>query len=252
VRSKTSLSILAIVVSVLFLAAFACNNGNDGETKEKGTPTNGSTTSGSAPAPAGLRDIAGEYEATGTNPNGGSPYKAGLEVREHDDVYQFSWDSGGNSYDGVGVMTDNAVAVAYTEGTSGKGCGVVLYKIGADGSLDGKAGYWGVNSAESEKATRISGTGLEGKYDIKGTTPEGKDYKGTLEIRQDGEGYTFVWNTGSTLEGFGVQTGDKVAVGFGGKQCSFVSYEVKPDGTLDGKWGGRGSKSFGTEIAKKK
>ncbi len=214
--------------------------------------TNTSTPSGSTPAPSVPKNIAGEYDANGTNTNGGSPYKASLLVTSRDDVYQFSWDSNGNKSDGVGVMTDNAVAVAYTDGTNGKGCGVVLYKIGADGSLDGKAGYWGVNSAESEKATRTSGTGLDGKYDITGTSPDGKDYKGTLEVKQDGEGYTFAWKTGNNLEGFGVKTGDKVAVGFGGKQCAFVSYEVKPDGTLDGKWGGRGAKSFGTEIAKKK
>jgi hypothetical protein len=235
---------------VLFLAGFACNTGSDNT-----AVTNTATTTNSAPAssaPAAPKSIEGEYNATGTNTNGGSPYKADLIVNTHGDVYQFTWDSGGKSSDGVGVMTDNTVAVAFTEGTSGKGCGVVLYKIGADGSLDGKAGYWGVDSAESEKATRTSGSDLEGKYDVTGKNPDGRDYKGTLQIKKDGEGYTFAWNTGNSFEGFGIRSGDKVAVGFGGKQCSFVSYEVKPDGTLDGKWGGKGSKSFGTETAKKK
>jgi hypothetical protein len=238
---------------VLFLVGFACNSGSDSGTTTSNTSTvNSTTTTSSSPAASIPKSIEGEYSATGTNTNGGSPYKADLIVNTHGEVYQFTWDSNGKGSDGVGVMTDNAVAVAFTEGTSGKGCGVVLYKIGADGSLDGKAGYWGVDSAESEKATRTSGSDLEGKYDVAGKSPEGKDYKGTLEVKKDGEGYAFVWNTGKTLEGFGVKTGDKVAVGFGGKQCSFVSYEVKPDGTLDGKWGGKGSKSFGTETAKRK
>lgn len=157
----------------------------------------------------------------------------------------------GKTYDGVGVMTDSTIAVSYTEGSNGKGCGVVLYKINSDGSLDGKSGYWGVNSAESEKATRTSGTDLDGKYDITGKNPEGKEYKGTLEVKKSGAGYSFVCNAGSSFEGLGVKSGDKVAVGFGGKQCAFVSYEAKPDGTLDGKWGGQGSTSFGTEVARR-
>ena len=43
------------------------------------------------------------------------------------------------------------------------------------------------------------------------------------------------------FNGFGIQTGDKASIGFGGQQCGFVSYEIKPDGTLEGKWGGQGS-----------
>lgn len=246
-KMKSSLLTLLIVAAVLFSAAFACS---DSDTKTSNT---GTTAVNNTPAAkTTTKDIAGNYSATGTNPNGGAQYKADLVVTPRDDVYQFSWTSGGKSYDGVGVMTDDRVAVSYTDGTDGKGCGVVLYKIGSDGSLDGKAGYWGVNSAESEKATRTSGTDLEGKYDITGKNASGKDYKGTLEIKKDGEGFTFAWNAGTTFTGFGIRAGNYVAVGFGGKQCAFVGYDIQADGTLDGKWGAQGLKKFGTEVAKKK
>jgi hypothetical protein len=129
---------------------------------------------------------------------------------------------------------------------------VILYKIGADGSLDGKAGYWGKNDDESEKATRTSGTGVEGEYTVTGENPDGKEYKGTLSIKSEGSGYSAVWNTGGTLTGFGIKQGDKLAVGIGGKQCGFVAYEVASDGTMNGKWGSVGSTSVGTETAKKK
>jgi hypothetical protein len=162
------------------------------------------------------------------------------------------WNSGGRQYDGVGVQTDSAVAVAFTEGDTGKGCGVILYKIGSDGTLDGKAGYWGEDASESETAKRTGGTDLEGDYGISGKNTAGKEYKGKLNVRKNGEGYDFSWSAGITLEGFGVKQGDKVAVGFGGKACGFVSYEVGSDGTMTGKWGGSGSKEFGTEVAKKK
>lgn len=257
-RKYRVLSPLMLVILFVSVFGFSCSKGSTTTTSSNSnTSTANTANSAATPAPttapvAVKKDIAGEYDATGTNPDGGAPYKASLVVTPRDDVFQFSWASGSSKYDGVGVMTDNSVAVSYTSGSDGKGCGVVLYKIGADGTLDGISGYWGNNNAEKEKAVRDRGTDLEGRYEISGTNTGGKPYKGELNVKKDGEGYAFEWNAGSILSGFGIKTGDKVAVGFGGKQCSFVSYEVKPDGTLDGKWGGQSAKSFGTEIAKKK
>lgn len=251
---KHSALTLFIVLGTLLAIGLACGNSDNTATTNTGTTSaanSGNTSGGISTAPA-PKDISGQYDATGTNVNGGGNYKASLVVTPHDDVYQFSWNSGGKDYDGVGVKTDNAVAVSYTDGPNGKGCGVVLYKIGPDGTLDGKAGYWGVNKSEAEKAVRKQGTDLEGQYDITGTNTDGKEYKGQLNVKKDGEGYTFSWNAGATFEGFGVKSGDKVAVGFGGKQCAFVSYDVDASGTLNGKWGGQGAKTFGTEVAKKK
>lgn len=258
---KTTFYILLIFVSVVFLTAFACgtdkqeNMAVDKKAAENTNSTNTASSTpakASTPAPSAPKDIAGKYDVTGTNENGAGEYKGTLEVIDHDEVYQFSWDTAGKKYDGVGVQNSSAVAVAFTEGTNGKGCGVVLYKINSDGSLDGKAGYWGVNTSESETATRTSGSDLVGEYDIKGKNPDGKDYTGKLSVKSEGSGYTFKWTGANTLEGFGIKQADTVAVGLGGKQCGFVSYVVKGDGTLDGKWGGYGSTDVGTETAKKK
>lgn len=236
----------------LALVGFACNQ-SDTTPVDKVPSTPSAPPSNSAAAPAArTAEIAGDYTITGTNEAGAGQYGGELKITKRDDVYQFSWSSGGRTYDGVGVRTDNNVAVAFTEGRDGKGCGVVLYKIGDNGSLDGKAGYWGVNQAEMEKATRTSGADLEGNYDVSGSNPGGNDYKGKLAVKKDGVGYAFTWDTGVTSSGFGIRTGDMVAVGIGGAQCGFVSYEIKADGSLDGKWGGQGSKSVGTEVARKK
>ncbi len=256
-RSYNTLSTLALLILAVALIGPGCGKSMSSTTNAGNAVPNNTASATSTPAPtaspaAAKVNIGGEYDATGTNPDGGTTYKASLLVTPRDDVYQFSWVSGGSKYDGVGVMTDNTVAVSYTSGSDGKGCGVVLYKIGADGTLDGISGYWGNNSAEKEKAIRDRGTDLEGRYEISGTNTGGKPYKGELNVKKDGEGYSFEWNAGSLLSGFGIRTGDKVAVGFGGKQCAFVAYEVKTDGTLDGKWGGQSAKSFGTEIAKKR
>lgn len=231
-----------------------------------GTNTNTSTASNTAtntaantapantapPPPAAPKNLAGNYEANGTNPDNGEPYKADLTIAQQGDVLQFSWKSGGQDYDGVGVQSGNAVAVAYTTGKDGKGCGVVLYKINSDGSMDGKVGYWGENKMETEKAVRKSGSDLEGEYEISGKNPDGQEYKGKLSVKKEGLGYDFLWSAPDTLQGFGIKAGELVAVGFGGKQCAFVGYDIKSDGTLDGSWGGRGVKKLGTEVAKKK
>jgi hypothetical protein len=219
------------------------------------TSSNGPTTTTddveNVPKPV-EKDIAGNYAATGTNPDGQGEYKADLAITKQGEVFQFSWVSAGRDYDGVGVVNGDHAAVSYVDGTNGKGCGVVLYQITEDGSLQGKVGYWGVNEAEVETARRTGGSDLEGDYSIKGTNPEGKDYAGKLTVSKAGEGYKFKWDAGASLEGFGIRGGDMVAVGFGGKQCAFVGYDIKDDGTLDGKWGNAASKVFGTEIAKKK
>lgn len=124
------------------------------------------------------------------------------------------------------------------------------YELLGDGTLDGKWGYWGVNESGTERAMRTSGAGLAGNYDATGKNPDGSGYKATLSIAPSGGGYKFDWSNDSS--GFGVKRGSNVSVGIGGSRCAFVAYEIKPDGMLDGIWGGYGSNKTGTEKATKK
>ena len=121
--------ILSVVAAILFTAAFACNS-DSGSSTSNGSSNSSSNSTTSTNSSS--HNIAGDYKADGTNPNG-QKYSADLKVTPHDDVYQFTWVSGKSSYDGVGVMTDNEVAVSFAgDGGSGKGCGVVLYKIASE------------------------------------------------------------------------------------------------------------------------
>jgi hypothetical protein len=193
-------------------------------------------------------DIAGDYSIVGSNEDG-SPYRGGLAIIKHGDVYQFRW-TAGKQYDGIGVPNGNVVAVAFTGGSNGKGCGVVSYQLLADGSLDGVWGYWGVNEMGSEKGTRTSGSNLAGGYNMTGTNPNGSLYKADLSIAPRGSGYTFAWSNNTS--GFGIKQGNTVSVGIGGPRCAFVAYEIKSDGVLEGVWGGYGTDKTGTETATKK
>jgi hypothetical protein len=252
---RNSNNLVSIVTLLCLLAVFglACGGtGSDTSSNPIASTNNSPADTDKSAKPVQGKDIAGSYSVTGSNVDGAGNYSGNLTVTKRDDVYQFSWASGAKTYDGVGVQTGNTVAVAFTEGADGKGCGVVLYSIASNGDLDGKAGYWGVNSAETEKAKRVSGTDLAGEYHIEGTNTEGGVYKGKLATKKDGDGYAFEWNTGSVAKGFGIRQGDTASIGIGGQQCGFVSYEVKADGTLEGKWGGQSTRKFGTEVAKKK
>ena len=248
---------IATMVAGLVVFAVGCNLSKSSSSATSSAPNeNKGSSSSSSPAtttsdtntpPAPAPDIAGKYDIVGTNPDGGS-YKGTLEVIARGDVYQFRWNAG-SQYDGVGVQNGNIVAVAYTTGTDGKGCGVVDYDIRADGKLEGKWGYWGTNEAGTESATRTSGSDLVGEYDATGKNPDGKQYKSKLTVEPAGNLYRFVWS--NNTDGIGIKRGNNVAVGIGGARCGFVTYQVQSNGTLDGLWGGGGSDKTGTEKATK-
>jgi hypothetical protein len=240
---------LLVILALLIAVTTACNLGRKSATKsdEKGGSSAGNaSTATSAPA-VPVANIAGKYNITGTNPDGAA-YKGTLEVIPHGDVYQFRWNAG-SQYDGVGIVNGDVSAVSFTSGENGEGCGVVDYVIQSDGTLDGKWGYWGVNESGTERATRTSGSGLEGIYDATGRNPTGKEYKTKISVESNGSLYKFVWT--NNTEGVGIKQGNNIAVGIGGNRCGFVAYRIKPDGTLDGIWGGSGSDGTGTEIAVK-
>ncbi len=162
-------------------------------------------------------DIAGDYAVVGTNEDG-SPYKGALKVIKHGDVYQFRWDAG-KQYDGIGIPNGNAVAVAFTGGNNGEGCGVVIYQALSGGTLEGNWGYWGVNEMGTEQATRTSGSGLAGGYNVVGKNPNGSGYKAQLSITPRASGYQFAWSNNAS--GFGIRQGNTVSVGIGGPRCAF-------------------------------
>jgi hypothetical protein len=227
----------SVVVMALFLIVFALMNTSAAIPQAHDSPR---------PSPS-TANVAGRYSVVGTNPDGGQ-YTGSLEIVAQGSVYQFRWNAG-TQYDGVGVKNGRTIAVAFANGSDGSGCGVVDYTVLSDGRLDGKWGYWGTNASGTERANRISGRGLQGEYSAAGMNPNGTRYQVNISVREAGGRYKFTWSNQS--EGFGILRGDNLAVGIGGERCGFVVYEIKPDGSLDGVWGGSGTERTGTEKAKK-
>ena len=245
-------AVLLFVIAAITLAA--CSTATKpAETKAPETnkaSTNNAANSSSTSKTGG--DLAGTYTVNGTGPDGKS-YDGEMVVTKRDAVYQMSWKTGDDSYDGVALQSGNTIAAAYSTGTDGKGCGAIVYKVNADGSLDGTWGEWGVNSSGNEKAIPEGGSkDGTGAFTATGINADGSPYKGKLNITKGGSDvYQFAWSTGNNYIGTGIRMGDYLAAGSGAKQCGFVIYEAKGD-TLEGKWGVPGSTSLGTEKAIKK
>ena len=90
--------------------------------------------------------LAGDYDATGKNPNG-KEYKEKLTVESAGNLYKFSWS---NNTEGLGIKQGDNVAV----GIGGARCGFVAYEIKSDGTLDGIWGGYGSEKTGTEKATK--------------------------------------------------------------------------------------------------
>lgn len=241
---------IGLVVFCAVLAACG-NEGNSTKRKKRADRNDrpGKTTA-TAEARATTPDVAGSYTITGTNQNG-SPYHGTLDVKAQGDVLQFHWVTGPTEYDGIGVAFDRTIGVAFAVGLDGKGCRVAHYKSTRTG-LSGRWGEWGVNQSGTETATRTSGPGLAGGYDVTSTLPNGKPYRGALKVVAEGAGFSFDWDGSEASQGFGLKLGDYVSVGIGTDSCGFVSYEVGPDGRLAGHWSTFKARAVGTEIAKKR
>ncbi len=90
---------------------------------------------------------------------------------------------------------------------------------------------------------------ITGEYDGDGTDIKGQKYKVQVKIEQEGDAYRVTWKTpdGQEFVGAGIRTGKLLSVGWAGQQgprviVGMTVYEVKKDGSLDGKWTMLGAK----------
>ncbi|MGD8720102.1 MAG: hypothetical protein PVH29_14940 [Candidatus Zixiibacteriota bacterium] len=80
-------------------------------------------------------DVAGTYTGAGSNPGGGGSYECDVTITRTGEAYSVEWYfDGALGYAGVGIMKNGLFCVGYA---SSAGYGVVVYEVGADGSLSG-------------------------------------------------------------------------------------------------------------------
>jgi hypothetical protein len=109
-----------------------------------------------------------------------------------------------------------------------------------------------VIAAASLLATCLSAGAAEvgGRYEARGTNSDGSRYSGTATITRTGEHTCRLeWNVGSTSAGICMLAGSVFVAGYELKgSVGLVVYEVRDDGTLDGRWTIDGEDGFGTEL----
>lgn len=87
-----------------------------------------------AASPALAQDIGGAYKVQGTN-HDGSPYSGdALITLTSDTTCEIVWNTGGVTSKGICSRNDDAFAAAYVLNDS---IGLVIYKVQADGSMQG-------------------------------------------------------------------------------------------------------------------
>jgi hypothetical protein len=185
--------------------------------------------------------IGGDYTVTGTNPDK-SQYKGNLTVTPHGDVYQFSWKFDSSTDEGIGILQNGVVSVAFGD----TNCSVATFQESSDGSLSGVWGTYGQNSIGLEEIS----VSLAGKYTVTGTNPDNSGYKGGLELTEHGPVYQFSWTVGSnSYDGIGVRQAGTISVGWGDTTCGVVAYRILDSGALYGLWGQYGQNNVGAEFA---
>jgi hypothetical protein len=198
-----------------------------------------------------LPPILGDYSVMGTNPDG-SNYENNLEITASNGIFWWNWLD--RNKPGVGLSYENMVTVAWAK--SGY-CGPFVYTLHEDGILKG---IWTERfetniGNETLMPRGESGEGIVGSYALEGTTPDGNPYSNCkVEITNNGDMYEFYWACGDIeMYGVGIQSGN-IVTGIQAskrKACTFYSYSIEDDGTLDAVWvlDGTDTSEIGTEVA---
>lgn len=198
-----------------------------------------------------LPPILGDYTVLGTNPDG-SNYEGALEITASNGIFWWNWLDRNKL--GVGLSYENMVTVAWAK--SGY-CGPFVYTLHEDGTLEG---VWTERFETSIGVETLSprgerGEGIVGSYALEGTTPEGDPYFNCkAEIINNGDMYEFYWACGDIESyGVGIQSGNILTGIQASKRqsCTFYSYSIEEDGTLDAMWvlDGTDTSEVGTEVA---
>jgi len=91
---------------------------------------------------------------------------------------------------------------------------------------------------------------IGGKYEVRGTNLDGSRYSGSATITvTSSTTCEIVWKVGTSSSGICMRNGIAFAAGYVmGKDVGLVIYEIKSDGTLDGRWTIAGRNGVGTEL----
>jgi hypothetical protein len=213
---------------------------------------NSSVTPAATAAATEVPTLLTRYNVTGKDLDGRA-YKGALAITHTGDVYQMEWNVG-KLYSGAGILTGNILSVGWGSVL----CGVAVFQVQDDGSLDGIWSITGEKTLGTERAARAdkpADKSIAGNYTVSGTNLDGTPHTGTLKITRNGEAYHLNWQIDDTANyvGVGLLEDKTLSVGWGAVAdlCRVTAYRVKRDSTLTGRWSAVGKDKIGTEEALK-
>ena len=94
---------------------------------------------------------------------------------------------------------------------------------------------------------------LSGTYQCEGSNPDGRPYRGIVEITKTDKTYRVVWRMQSGSVGIGIVQGDALAVSYvTGGSVGIVLYRIERGGRLVGEWTLFGADKLFPEILTKR
>jgi hypothetical protein len=209
--------------------------------------------------PVFAQDISGDYEATGTFPNG-KAYGGAVKIVPFGTAHAMLWKlDNGPGYQGLALRQGDVLGSAYA--SKGVPFGLVVYRI-AGGTLDGEWISTGDVKAELGRETLQGPEKLGGTYKI--TLGQNRDgttnYTGEVIIKPYGHTYLVAWMVPNlAYVGRGVRIGDVLVVAYGRGEGSnaqqrpgVVAYQIEDADNMVGVWADAGTEQTGTENLRRR
>jgi TIR domain-containing protein len=200
-----------------------------------------------APPPPDRDPFVGTWKIADATTIEGVPYDGTVEITNAGPRYKVKWNLAANVMKGFALPVGNKLCVAY----SGEDFSVVVYKIGADGSLKGRWAYVSFSKNDRDGLENVTGGTpgkIEGLHSVKGLNPDGTSYEGSLTIKKTGQTYQLQWEIlGRSIKGIAIKVDDALfaASAYDGT-LGVVSYTF--DGSAaKGVWTTDGESKLGTE-----
>jgi hypothetical protein len=112
---------------------------------------------------AGAPDITGDYRCVG-DAGGGKQYRGTVKVSKLAECYQLKWEINGTRYTGIGLREGDTLAVSIRQDGNDKYTGVLVYRVGKDGTLNGRWSAFGFDGLTyTETLTLDNGGGNLGE-----------------------------------------------------------------------------------------
>ncbi|GAB4053630.1 hypothetical protein [Spirosoma litoris] len=174
-------------------------------------------------------------------PNG-KFYDGTLNITRVGQSYGVNWQTTAGNYSGLGLLADGKLFVGY--GLNG-GYGIVVYKTNsANQRIEG---VWTASGLDGATGTETL-TGRDGNYDLVGTNPDGRPYRGKLTLQKTGDTFQAQWQVGNGVyNGVGFMSGNYLVIGYGPGQAFGTVEYVLAGNKARGRWAMGGGSQFGIE-----